>query len=103
MTVADESNFAELLRSPLPLLVDFWAPWCGPCRMLGPAIEEVEREYAGKIRVAKCNVDDCPEIAARYGIQSIPAVFLFVAGTPVGKSVGLVPKENLEALIDRAI
>ena len=93
-------NFAaEVLQSELPVLVDFWATWCGPCMMLGPIVAEVATEYAGRVKVGKVNVDNAPELAARYGITSIPALLLFNKGEVVRTSVGFVPKADVVAML----
>ena len=96
-----ESNFErEVLQSEIPVLVDFWAVWCSPCRMLAPAIAEIAEEYAGKVKVCKVNVDEAPGIARKYGIASIPTVLLFKNGNNVAQSVGYVPKASLVAMLD---
>lgn len=94
--ILTESNFEEeVLKSDLPVLVDFWATWCGPCMMLAPTVEEIAKEYAGKIKVGKVNVDEAPEIARKYGIMSIPTLIMFKNGKISDKSIGLVPKEHI--------
>ena len=96
-----KANFeTETLKSDKPVLVDFWAPWCGPCRMLAPVLAEIAEEKAGKVKVGKVNVDEEPELAAKYGISSIPAVLLFKNGQVAATSIGFTPKPELEAFVD---
>ena len=97
--LTNENFDAEVLQSELPVLVDFWATWCGPCMMLGPIVAEVAAEYAGRVKVGKVNVDNAPELAARYGITSIPALLLFNKGEVVRTSVGFVPKADVVAML----
>ena len=93
-------NFeAEVLRSKLPVLVDFWATWCGPCRMLAPVISKIAEEKAGIIKVCKLDVDEVPELAAKYGISSIPTLKVFVNGNVIGTSIGVQPKASIEAML----
>ena len=95
-----KTNFeAEVLKSDKPVLVDFWAPWCGPCRMLAPVLAEVAAEKGDKIKVGKVNVDENPELAAQYGISGIPAILLFKDGKVAATSVGFKPKAELESFI----
>lgn len=101
---ATDQNFkTDILGSSKPTLVDFWAEWCAPCRALGPVIEEVASQYAGKINVYKCNVDQNPESPGEYGVRGIPTVILFKGGQPVDQLVGAVPKSQLEELIKKAL
>ena len=94
------ANFREeVLNSDIPVLVDFWATWCGPCRMLAPTIEELAREYDGRVKVCKINVDEEPQLAAQFGIVSIPTVKVFRNGAVTGTLIGLRPKKDLVALI----
>jgi len=97
--LTNENFAAEVLQSELPVLVDFWATWCGPCKMLAPTVAEVATEYAGRVKVGKVNVDNAPELAARYGITSIPALLLFNKGVVVRTSVGFVPKADVVAML----
>ena len=90
----------EVIRSEQPVLVDFWAAWCGPCRMLAPAVAQIAAGCEGKIKVGKVNVDEQPELAQRFGIMSIPTVLVFKDGKKVNQSIGLVPKDKLLALFD---
>ena len=97
--LTNENFDAEVLQSELPVLVDFWATWCGPCMMLGPIVAEVATEYAGRVKVGKVNVDNAPELTARYGITSIPALLLFRKGEVVRTSVGFVKKADVVAML----
>ena len=98
--ILTSDNFeSEVIASEIPVLVDFWAPWCGPCKMLGPVISQIAEENEGKIKVGKVNVDDEEELAMQYGIQSIPTVLLFKNGEVVEQSLGFKPKAFFEDLI----
>ncbi len=92
----------EVLGSDLPVLVDFWAPWCNPCRLVGGLLEEIGPEYAGRVRIVKVNADENPEIAGRYGIVSIPTMILFKGGRPVNQVVGAMPMNPLRAWLDKS-
>jgi thioredoxin 1 len=91
----NDGNFEEIvIKSEKPVIVDFWAEWCGPCRMITPIIEEISSEYSGKVVVVKCDVDNSPQVAAKYGIRNIPTVLFFKNGKIADKQVGAVPKKN---------
>jgi thioredoxin 1 len=93
----------EVLQSDVPVLVDFWAPWCPPCRAIGPTLDVISEEMAGKAKIVKIDVDDEPEVAARYGVSSIPALLLFKSGAQVGQLVGAHPKATISKLITEAL
>jgi thioredoxin 2 len=103
LTVTDATFAADVEHSPLPVLVDAWAPWCGPCRVVAPAIEELANELAGKVRVAKLNVDDNPQTAARFDVRSIPTMLVMVNGREVDRIVGALPKAAIRQRLDRAL
>ncbi|MHB8509834.1 MAG: thioredoxin [Candidatus Dormibacteria bacterium] len=101
--LTDQNFEAEVTRSETPVLVDFWAEWCAPCRMLAPVIEQLNAEYDGKVKVAKLDVDSAPVISAQLGVMSIPTVILFVGGKPAQRMVGFQPKPSLKSKIDSAL
>lgn len=100
ITITKDNFEAEVLQSALPVLVDFWAPWCGPCRALAPTVAQIAEEYDGRVRVGKVNVDEEGELAEKYGISGIPAVLLFRNGEVLDTSVGVRPKSQLVAMFD---
>ncbi|XTZ20354.1 MAG: thioredoxin, partial [cyanobacterium endosymbiont of Rhopalodia fuxianensis] len=99
--VTDEKFKDDVLDSDIPVLVDFWAPWCGPCRMVAPVVEEIAEQYKGKVKVVKLNTDDNPQIASQYGIRSIPTLMIFKDGQRVDMVVGAVPKTTLANTIEK--
>ncbi|MCF0177964.1 MAG: thioredoxin [Bacteroidales bacterium] len=98
--IIDDSNFNSLLGEGTPMIVDFWATWCGPCRMIAPTIDEISQEYEGKVIVAKCNVDENSELPMKYGIRNIPTLLFFKNGEVVDRTVGAVQKKEIVAKID---
>jgi thioredoxin 1 len=101
--ISDADFEQAVVKSDVPVLVDFWAPWCGPCKMVGPVLEQIAAEYAGKAKVVKVNVDDNKQIAGSLGIQSIPTVVLYKDGEVVEKVVGARPKGDFETMLNSAI
>jgi len=101
--VNDKNFAAEVLNSTIPVLVDFWATWCGPCRSIGPVVEELAREFTGKVKVTKLNVDDSPATPSQYGVRGIPTLILFKGGKIFDQIVGAVPKARLKAMIEKAL
>ncbi len=100
----DKSNFqSDVLQAQEPVVVDFWAEWCGPCKMIAPALEEISAELGGKVKIAKVNVDENPELAAQYGVRSIPMLVMFKGGQVADQSVGATPKTALSAWINGAV
>ena len=101
--VTDATFDAEVRQSDIPVVVDFWAEWCGPCKQIGPALEELSEHYAGRVKIVKINVDENPSTPAQMGIRGIPALFLFKGGEVVSNKVGAAPKAALQGWIDGAL
>ncbi len=101
VAVTSQNFDLEVLQSKEPVLVDFWAAWCGPCRVIAPSVEEIAKEYSGKLKVVKLDVDENTEVSARYGVQSIPTLLLFKGGQPVERLIGAYPKPMILSKIQR--
>ncbi|HEV7733232.1 MAG TPA: thioredoxin [Candidatus Binatia bacterium] len=103
LAVSDDSFEREVLQSPTPVLIDFWAPWCAPCRAIGPVVEELAKEYDGKLKVVKMNVDDNPQTPSKYGVRGIPNLIVFCGGQVKEQIVGAVPKAQLVRAITTVV
>ena len=101
--VTDESFDREVLKAELPVLIDFWAPWCGPCKAIAPVVDELAKEYAGKLKVVKMNVDDNPQTPSKYGVRGIPNLILFKGGQVKDQIVGAVPKAQLVKAVTQVV
>jgi thioredoxin 1 len=101
--VGDGDFDQEVVNSDIPSIVDFWAPWCGPCRAIGPMVEDLAAEYKGRVKVAKLNIDESPRTAEKYGVRSIPTLMLFKDGKLLDTLIGLVPKDKLEAFAKKGL
>lgn len=100
----NDNNFdVEVVESTTPVVVDFWAVWCGPCRMIAPIVEELAEEYDGKVKFSKLNVDDNPEVSMKYGIRSIPTLLVFKDGQPVDQIIGAVPKKEVQKRVEAVL
>lgn len=101
---ADDATFAGVVeQSPLPVLLDLWAPWCGPCRMVSPALESLARQYAGRVKLVKVNVDEAPGVSRRFGVQGIPTLIVSKKGTVVSRQTGAAPESQLRGWLDQAL
>ncbi len=103
MTVTTATFEAEVIKSAIPVVADFWAEWCGPCRMIAPVLKELAKDYKDKLKVAKINVDEEPDLASRYGIQSIPTLLFFKGGQMVKQQIGAVPRPVLEKIVKELV
>jgi len=101
--INDKTFTTEVLNSDIPVLVDFWATWCGPCRSISPIVEELAKEFSGRVKVTKLNVDESPATPSQYGVRGIPTLILFKGGKIFDQIVGAVPKARLKALIEKAL
>jgi len=102
LTSVDQNNFQTVVLQAIdPVLVDFWAPWCGPCRMVAPVVDKIAQTYQGRLKVVKLNTDDSPSIAGKYEVSGIPALILFKGGEPVDRIVGYVPEKQLSAMVEK--
>ena len=103
ITLTNDNFKAEVLESDIPVMVDFWAAWCGPCRMVGPFVEQVAGDFAGRAKIGKLNIDEHEDIAAQYGIMTIPTIMIFKNGEVVDKVVGAVPKSTLTQMLNKFV
>jgi len=103
MTVISDTNWEAVIASSKVVLMDLWAAWCGPCRMLSPTVDDIAEEYAGRVEVCKCNVDDCEDVAAQFNIRNIPTLLYFKDGQLVDRTVGLVSKQEIESILNNLL